>query len=42
MPEDTRRVRDKVRRRALQYVEPFVRAERRKFGGAPQSLGEVG
>ncbi len=32
MPGDTRRVRDKARRRTLQYVEPFVRAERRRFG----------
>ena len=37
-----RRVRDKARRRTVQYVEPFVRAERRRFGSAPHSLGEVG
>ena len=40
MPGDTRlrlrsaerRARDKARRRTVQYVEPFVRAERRRFG----------
>ena len=37
-----RRERDKARRRTIQYVEPFVRAERRRFGPAPHSLGEVG
>ncbi len=32
MPGGARRERDKARRRTLQYVEPFVRAERRRFG----------
>ncbi len=37
-----RRERDKARRRTVQYVEPFVRALRRRFGPASHSLGEVG
>ena len=32
MPGDTRRVRDKARRRTVQYVEPFVGTQRRRFG----------
>ena len=32
MPGDTRRERDNARRRTIQYVEPFVRVERRRFG----------
>ncbi len=37
-----RRERDKARSRTIQYVEPSVRAERRRFGPAPHSLGKVG
>ncbi len=37
-----RRERDKARKRTRQVVEPFVRAERCRFGPAPHSLGEVG
>jgi len=37
-----RRTRAKARKRTVQYVESFVRAERIRFGPAPHSLGEVG
>jgi len=36
------KARERQSAQAYYYVEPFVLAERRRFGPAPHSLGEVG